>query len=137
MLKKFNQDQVWLRVLKILDINALYCKNSGENSYLVEDRKTLRGLPIDFQLLFFKKYLENITYYNWQIFIKWLKENNIFEDYIRAMIVQHIDPFQVVYHFQDERTYSLLTMTLYWRSTAQGHDFWHKYHDKLVNDMYI
>lgn len=132
---KFNYVQVWLRLMKLFDIKALYGKTKVERGLVLDYNGKLAKLPMEFKLSLFQLYLENIRYYDWQRLVLWLQTNNILIEYVKAMVHQHDNPYKFVESFQDERACNLLTLTLYWQKTPQGHEFWYYYHNKLHNDL--
>ena len=132
---KFNYVQVWLRVMKLFDIKALYGKTKAERGLDLDYNGKLAKLPMELKLSLFQMYLENISYYNWQRLVLWLRTNNILVEYVKAMVHQHDNPYKVVESFQADRVCNLLNFTLYWQKTPQGHEFWYGYHNKLYSDL--
>ena len=132
---KFNYVQVWLRVMKLFDIKALYGKTKAERGLVLNYKGQLAKLPMELKLSLFQMYLENISYHDWQRLVLWLQTNNLLTEYVKAMVHQHDNPYEVVETFQADRVCNLLTFTLYWKKTLQGHEFWFNYHNKLHNDF--
>lgn len=130
-LVKKHSKQIWLRVLKTFLVKSLYQKDPNN---LGLSWKYISNMPDNIRIILVKEYLENIKYDEWKIFVKWLKDNDIFEQYCIEFVNQcdiNMSPFDKIETFKNEYFCDLLTLTIYWEGTSQGHYYWLSWHEKL------